>query len=1042
VTGRHLVILSLFTIGILVVCITAASAIPVLDNANGGVWKEYIHIPLSSPTTCDAQYKIVIQGSNVSVYNSTGFLKTSGTCTSFWSYVSRTGSDIRVSNLTSELYFWIGDWNYTAKTAVIWVNLTAGSTELDIFYGNPLASPSKYNNGTKTFLFFDDFNTLSANWVVIGSVGLSVNNSILTVTAPGTATHNYVYYSGFEVSSGVLYFKADITVPSSTTYCISGIGIGQNSLAYAITGTTGATYSSGYIARTLYAGSATEIHTTITGWHVFSIVFTGAETKHYIDGSEIADITTNVPPPPYDLILDEGGYAGTQYIDWIFVTSLADPAMFSTPVQLPIGKPLTGAILINATYNAYDITGHLLVNNSSALLIPIFTYVPSTASDTGYLGTGSIPVPGLANITIYLDNNYTLNSVVCNGTAVTPEYRGTTVVNGITFNVYNFTSPSAGLLVVNANVTPVTASGDVPEIYIGNTPYFNLSASISLYGVNVTYGATVKVAVETPLSIASVIYNGSTLTIPASTTEQINGKNYSVYSFTMYNSSVMLVTAKAQNLLYSTTQVYVDGDTNFTYCCVGEPVKLQSSIPCNITLQGTEYVNSTSAEYIPMIPGHVIGVFELYNPSSLQFGYKTIAIPVVWAHVNVHIYPEIPSSVAAYSITYTRVCSLDRMYSGYDRITIYYRGMKVASRVFYLNHENNGLNLTFTLNATNVSGRCYSMLLVSGTPFNVTDLMPNISYGKFSVRHSGEVIIHFYNNSPVTVTVNGSSYSYYPPYLYIYGSGNTTITSYYRVKFSAMSAIGIPMNITVDVNGKKVGVFGFRNLILPVNRYYIHFPEGIFGFQLINSSLTDYPVNLTNSTAIPTAVYKVPTRISLNAYKINTQSFVWFPFPIPIPFLPGGNSVSKPKETSNPNGTIVQVEGTVYNWYGTPVPNATVVLQITSTRTGYTITKVLNTSSSGTFSENFTAVPGVNYSIKAEYPGSTVYIGSKEEVVVSSTSVPTTPAERGYTSTVIYAVMATLLCCSAVAVAYAVHKRSIARSMSRVERGKYFRRVK
>jgi len=1039
---------ALVVIALVVVTLHLAAATPVLDNANGGLWKEYIHIPIAAPTTVDAQYMIKINGTNVSVYNSTGSLKVSGYCPAFWSYVNATGADIRVTNQSSELYFWIQDFNTTAKTATIWVNIPAGSSELRLYYGNSLALPSGYENGSKVFLFFDDFNTLdttkwATGYATFPGATITVSGGVAHInTSSATWTSFHSYYTISNTSSVVIEAKEKLLSLNGNEhalYLLSSDNSDSNRFGIEEDGAT--TTTNTLRIETDVVGTYSYPATLIdvgNDWYIAKIIkwnstyFTGIAEQNGVEAEGSANSATWSTVSWWI-----GGFTETSAgfdIDWIFVASLRDPATFGTPVQLPAGKPAPATVLINATYNAYDITGHLLINNSTTLLTPPFTYTPSTTSATGYLGKGSLTVPGLANITIYIDKNYTLNSVVCNGTAVTPSYIGTTVINGITYDVYNFTSPSAGLLIVTANVTPVTETGDLPIMFMGDTPKFNITSTISLTGVNATYGATVKVSVGQPLTLASVVYNGSTLTIPAPTTELINGKNYSVYTFTVYNSSSMLVTAEAQNQLYNTVHLYADGDENFTYLLVGELFKVVSPIPCNITLEGTTYTGVTSKEFTPMSPVPVTGLLYLFNLTTLQFGYKTFSIPVVWGRINLTVTPPIQVTKGVYSLTYSRVCPVNRLYAGENKIALYYMGMPVASEEFYLNHTNNGMNITIPVNATNVSGRCYNMSVVSSSRFNITNLHPVVPYGKFAVNHTGEVIITFENNSPVTVTVTGGQYAYYPPHLYLFGSGNATVTSYYRIKMNAESAVGIPMNLSVTVNGKKMHVYGMTDVVMPVNKYVIKFPQNVFGFQLKNATLLNVTFNLTNNTVLPTAIYRVPTHIAINAYRINTTSFK---FPFPVPFIP----LSTHTEQTT-NGTTACLEGTLYNWYGTPVPDANVVVKITSLRTRYTITRILSTGSTGTFSTNFTAVPGVNYSIKVTYLGSPVYIGSEEEITVSGGALPPAPQQKSEINVLIFAGVFTFLGAT-IAAAYILHKRSVTKAMVKLEkRGRYFRRVK
>jgi Domain of unknown function (DUF2341) len=72
------------------------------------------------------------------------------------------GSDVRMTadDGTTQIPFWIENWNAASQTASIWVQVpsvpTTGAT-IYLYYGNPGAASA--SNGDATFLFFDDFDS-------------------------------------------------------------------------------------------------------------------------------------------------------------------------------------------------------------------------------------------------------------------------------------------------------------------------------------------------------------------------------------------------------------------------------------------------------------------------------------------------------------------------------------------------------------------------------------------------------------------------------------------------------------------------------------------------------------------------------------------------------------------------------------------------------------------------------------------------------------------------------------------------------------------
>jgi len=176
------------------------------DNSGGGSWSKYINIPITTTPSEEAQYKVVIGSNNVTVYSAEGTQKTqgnSGITSDFWNNVKSDGSDIRVFNQNKEQrYFWIEEFDYNNKKAIMWVKVEAGDTELNIAYGNPSATKSNYENPHEVFLVYG-FDDLS-KWSVAGGTlnvskvtrGFTVKLVKLTVeTHQGVAVSPDHYYT-------------------------------------------------------------------------------------------------------------------------------------------------------------------------------------------------------------------------------------------------------------------------------------------------------------------------------------------------------------------------------------------------------------------------------------------------------------------------------------------------------------------------------------------------------------------------------------------------------------------------------------------------------------------------------------------------------------------------------------------------------------------------------------------------------------------------------------------------------------------------------
>ena len=312
------------------------------DNDGGGTWTKAIKIPLTTVPSEYAQYRIVIQSNTMQIYSADGTLKAdygaeTGVASDFWNNVKSDGSDIRIADQDySQLYFWIEEFDYSGKYAVIWVKIPANTTELYIVYGNPDALPSAYNSGENTFEFFDDFESLD-NWDVHVSAGnVRVENSLLILDGSTSAT------AGINgVRSKVTFSKPVILeLKLIATYVRSG-------WAWRQWGFTDAELTQEHLAqqnnvirnqeldgRTYFRvtknGTSTQVSLDpITEWHVETIIW-GDVARNYWNNELKAEITTNIPDIPLYIGIGVGNNSGAEAIkcDWVRILKLADPAEF------------------------------------------------------------------------------------------------------------------------------------------------------------------------------------------------------------------------------------------------------------------------------------------------------------------------------------------------------------------------------------------------------------------------------------------------------------------------------------------------------------------------------------------------------------------------------------------------------------------------------------------------------------------------------------------------------------------------------------------
>ena len=195
------------------------------DNANGGVWKKYIHIPITTVPLEEHHYRVVIDSTDVYIYNYDEASKAQASIADeFWSLVRSDGLDIRVfDELFKQLYFFIDTFDYSNKLLKMFVKLPAYTKELNIAFGNPLAGKSKFESGFDTFIVFSDFETKTfedwspsgGTWVIEEYAKYHGNYGVDYQTE---ATENYLEKQ--------LSFERDIVVE----WCgLNYEGVGRNS---------------------------------------------------------------------------------------------------------------------------------------------------------------------------------------------------------------------------------------------------------------------------------------------------------------------------------------------------------------------------------------------------------------------------------------------------------------------------------------------------------------------------------------------------------------------------------------------------------------------------------------------------------------------------------------------------------------------------------------------------------------------------------------------------------------------------------------------
>ena len=950
----------LVTISLILLISVAPATAQTFDNSGGGSWKEYISFPIMTIPSEHAQYKIVILGNAWEIYNVTGSLEVNGTNQNFWSLVQTDGDDIRVFNDSNmQLYFWIQEFNYTTQTAVIWVNLTPNSKELNIAYGNPSATKSAYDNESLALEFVDEFDGTAldtSKWDTsrVGTSTLTVSNGVLVfdtggteidaIIAKGVSGEGYIIEAQGQdlVAYSSKNFWIHYLSTTATTGHAAGMGLGADwygidDLDYpANTGT--AAYQ---VSQILNDGDVYRITIKTLGGGQLDV--------------KIEDITTG---QSWTFTYSETATGTWEYgiaaaqnklqVDYFRIYKLADPADFGSPIVKPFQKQF---------------------------------------------GTKTIYV----NIT-YLD------------TTTTSRYN------------------------------------PIAYYRLEDKPQINVTSQLSVSGVNATSGVNISIELINLVALDSAVYNGTditaNLTYQGTITNSTTGYIYNVYNFTTYENGTLEIYGHVSNEAYNTTYK-LDGevvDVFNTTAILGETLEIQLPHTGNVSIASSENVGVTSVliNTKDLGSGAKTLTITIDDPENFTVGYKYGTINIDFGKLNISVRHSDSTSftnavISIFNNNYSILSTdVSKLYAGENVIDVYFHGVKLKSVSFYLNHTTNGANITIDVNSTMLTDyRGLNRTIASPYSFNIVNLSSEYPYSVIGIyNYSGTVIIDFGTNPPTSVSVVGAdSVEYNPPVLKFSGSGNATVIDLYKLGVTIKDRLGNPVNFYINVNGSKVNaVNGVATKLAKPSWYEVSVPTEINGFELwifngTSSYVTLVEVNTSDKSL--TAEYRVPTTIDTNEVRL-TYISEW----LPLPFL-------APKQEENV--TIVRLEGTLKDFYGSPIANKPIAIKVSSTN----YTRIYNTTTdgSGNFKLEVDMAKGIEYTVTYSFAGNDIYVGtSTSKTFYVESLLPAPPAP---TPTLLIAIVVAIIGAGAIfAVIYIAKKRTVV-ARTRVEgEFKYFRRLK
>jgi hypothetical protein len=596
--------------------------------------------------------------------------------------------------------------------------------------------------------------------------------------------------------------------------------------------------------------------------------------------------------------------------------------------------------------------------------------------------------------------------------------------------------------------TGATSYYSIPiVINLGQDQTYNVSASLDISGVNPSYGANITVELLSKVILTDMSYNNSSVSYTYLGQNASNSRVYNVYNFTTTANGTLIVNGTYANRAWNTV-VKIDRKVEaipVLTAVLGESVEIVLPARGNVTLpDNTVLVNVTSLSFNTRTFGTGNKSLSLLvnAPESDDYGLLTIYINTVYASRTVTVLDKDGRStnnvsIIAYNIDANKVTPANAIEAGNNSIQIFFRDIKLAETlVFYVNHTNVSDSLTVSVfskllptDYKNANKRIYAQ-----KDFNLTILDAKVSRFAINLTEPCYVYVDLARNFsiPQLILNNCSLISYAFPYAKLYCSGNATVAEGYTITLQVKDVLGRAIDVVFALdNESQSSSGGIATIIKPVGNYNLTLPAESVGFKLKTNAT--YSITLENDTSI-TVVYKVPARIESREVRVEKK----LPLPFPFPFIP-----FETQEVSNV--ARVNLEGSVMDYFGAPVPNRNVIIEI---RTVGGAVRYANTTtdSSGNFRTQTDFTTNTTYMITYILPEDDTYVGasSVKTLTYEAIAPPPAPSPIGITipTTVIVAVIALVVIIAIVAVARSVRKKTVKHMLEDMSDFEFFRRVK
>jgi len=584
-------------------------------------------------------------------------------------------------------------------------------------------------------------------------------------------------------------------------------------------------------------------------------------------------------------------------------------------------------------------------------------------------------------------------------------------------------------------------------LYLSQDRVYNVSASLDISGVNPDYGANITVELLSKVTLTDMSYNNSSVSYTYLGQNTSNSRVYNVYNFTATANGTLIVNGTYANRAWNAIvkiDKRVEAIPTLT-AVLGENVEIVLPVRGNITLpSGAVLTNVTSFNFNTrgFGVGDLLFTLGIDVPESDDYGLLIIRVNTVYASRTVTVLGkdgEIVRGVDiyAYNIDTNKTTPASAIEAGNNSIQIFFRDMKLAETpAFYVNHTN--LSDSFTVSILskllptdykNASKRIYAQ-----KDFNITVLDAKVSRFAINLTEPCYVYVDFVRNfsRPQLILNNCSLVSYTFPYVKLYCSGNATVIEGYMLTLQVKDALGRAIDVVFALDNESLpSNRGIATIIKPVGSYSLTLPAESLGFKLKTNAT--YSITLENDTSI-TAVYKVPVKIESREVRVEKK----LPLPFPFSFIP-----FEMQEVSNV--ARVKLEGSIMDYFGAPVPNRNVIIEIKAVG-GATTYANTTTDSSGNFVAQANFTTNTTYMITYTLPEDDIYVGtsSVKTLTFETPSQPPAPSPIGITipTTVIVAVIALVAIIAVAAVAKSVRKKTVKHVLEDMNDFEFFRRVK